>query len=521
MMTPLNVLTIEDSADDTLLIMNELQTAGFEPTWIRVENEPDYCTCLEAQPDIIFSDFTLPQFSTPRALELLQKSSLEIPFIIVSGTIGEERAVECLKTGATDYVLKDRLQRLGPVVRRAFREVRSREDHRRLEEQLRQMQKMESIGQLAGGVAHDFNNLLTIIRGSTELLLMDGERLNAEDREHLKQVISASERSADLVRQLLTFSRKQAMQLRRINLNEVANNLVKMLKRVIGEDVLLSVNLASNLSAIRADVGMMEQVLMNLAINARDAMPQGGELTITTANESIGPTYVQSHPQATIGEFICLTVTDTGCGIPREHLSRIFEPFFTTKDIGQGTGLGLATVYGIVQQHHGWITVYSELVKGTTFHIHLPALAHGSEESPPPGSDKSMWGGSETILLVEDETSIRGLAHNILLRLGYRVIEAESGVTALDIWRKRRNQIDLILTDIVMPGGVSGLDLAKALRAEHPSLRVIYTSGYSADIMGKNFELREGINFLQKPYPPHKLAQTVRAALNRSATPAG
>ena len=298
MTTPLNVLTVEDSADDSLLLINELKNADFDPTWIRVETEREYRTCMEAQPDIIFSDFTLPQFSTTRALELLQMSGLEIPFIIVSGTIGEERAVESLRNGATDYVLKDRLHRLGPVVRRAFREVQTRTERRLLEEQLRQVQKMESIGQLAGGVAHDFNNLLAVIRCSTELVLMDGAHLSEEDREHLKQVLFASERSADLVRQLLTFSRKQVMQPRRLDLNEVVRNLAKMLDRVLGDDVTLKVNPGANLSAIKADAGMMEQVLMNLAVNARDAMTQGGELTISTSNESIELDYVKMNPQA-------------------------------------------------------------------------------------------------------------------------------------------------------------------------------------------------------------------------------
>ncbi len=516
MKTPLNVLTIEDSADDALLLMNELKSAGFDPTAIRVETEPEYRTGLEAGPDIIFSDYTLPQFSTPRALELLQKSGQEIPFIIVSGTIGEERAVECLKAGATDYVLKDRLQRLGPVVRRAFREVEARKERLQLEEQLRQAQKMESIGQLAGGVAHDFNNLLAIIRGSAELVLMDGARFTEEDRENLKQILFASERSADLVRQLLTFSRKQAMQLRRLDLNVTVKNLAKMLERVLGQNILLRVDCGSDLSPVSADAGMMEQVLMNLAINARDAMTDGGELTISTANESIGPADVQSNSQALPGHYVCLTVADTGCGIPKGHLVRIFEPFFTTKEIGKGTGLGLATVYGIIQQHHGWITVHSEVVKGSTFRIHLPALSTDDQGSGiTPITENPMWGGTETVLLVEDEVAIRSLTHHVLKRLGYKVIEAESGVAALEIWHEHRDQIDLVLTDIVMPGGMSGLDLAKTLRVEIPSLRIIFTSGYSPEVMGKGFKLRDGLNFLQKPYASHQLAQTLRTALDK------
>ncbi len=515
MKTPLNVLTVEDSADDALLLVNELKSAGFDPTWIRVETESEYCTCLDAQPDIIFSDFTLPRFSTTRALELLLQRRLEIPFIIVSGTIGEERAVECLKAGATDYVLKDRLQRLGPVVQRAFREVRTRTERRDLEEKLRQAQKMESIGQLAGGVAHDFNNLLAVIRGGTELVLMDGKGLNEVEREHLKQVLFASERAGVLVRQLLTFSRKQALQLRRISLNEVVGNIAKMLQRVLGPTISLNVRVGPALAPVHADVGMMEQVLMNLAINARDAMPSGGELTLSTSNEFVSLEQAKLNPQVLAGHFVCLTVVDNGCGIPKEHLVRIFEPFFTTKEIGKGTGLGLATVYGIIQQHHGWMTVHSEIVKGTTFRIYLPALPTGTGEPITPVTEKAMWGGTETVLLVEDEAAIRSLTQLALNRLGYKVIEAESAAAALELWRQHRDEINLVLTDIVMPGGVSGLDLAKTLRSEISSLRVIFTSGYSPDVAGKDFKLREGLNFLQKPYAPHQLAQTLRTVLDQ------
>ena len=392
MSTPLNVLTVEDSADDALLLINELKAADFDPTWIRVETELEYCTCMEAQPDIIFSDFTLPQFSTTRALELLQNSGLEIPFIIVSGTIGEERAVECLKTGATDYVLKDRLQRLGPVVRRAFREVQARKERRQLEEQFRQAQKMESIGQLAGGVAHDFNNLLAIIRSSTELMLMSGEPFSEESREHLHHIITASQRSADLIRQLLVFSRKQVIQLRPLNLNEAINNPVKMLKRVLGENISVQVEHGPNLPVINADVGMLEQVLMNLAINARDAMPHGGKLTISTSLQTIDPDCSNTNPQARPGDCVCLTVADAGTGIAPEILSRIFEPFFTTKEVGRGTGLGLATVYGIVQQHQGWITVQSEIKKGTTFRVFLPAIPAGGQDPAGPTAEQPALG---------------------------------------------------------------------------------------------------------------------------------
>ena len=388
-------------------------------------------------------------------------------------------------------------------------------DRTNLEAQLRQAQKMESVGQLAGGVAHDFNNILTVIHGHASLLLAK-TGLKQEWLDSVEQISLASERAASLTRQLLTFSRKQVIQPRLLDLNEVIGNLIKMLKRILREDVLLRVNYASNLPSIFADTGMLEQVLMNLAVNSRDAMPDGGELIISTSDEKIDVDYIELNPQAQLGQYVCLAVGDTGSGIPAEIQPRIFEPFFTTKAVGKGTGLGLATVYGIVRQHGGWITVYSEPGKGTLFRIYLPAAKASEKRTSDSGKEKSVPGGAETILLVEDETPVRRLARSVLERLGYRVIEAESGVDAIILWPELRNSVDLVLTDMVMPGGMTGLDLARRLRADKPGVRIIYTSGYSVDIIGKDFELEDGMNFLQKPFGPRKLAQTVRDALDRN-----
>lgn len=508
----LNVLLIEDSFDDAILLVEELKSAGFNPKWKRVDNERDFRANLRSELDLIFSDFTLPQFSVNRALEILHENRLEVPFIIVSGTIGEERAVDSMKAGATDYVIKDRIERLGPVVERALHEARNRAERKNLEQQLLQAQKMESVGQLAGGVAHDFNNLLTVIQGHASLLLTHPTLDNA-GQESVEQIALAAERAATLTRQLLTFSRKQVMQSRCLDLNEVVGGVTKMLTRILGEDVHLQVHYGSRSPFIQGDAGMIEQVLMNLAVNARDAMPRGGHLTIRTEDEPVDAEYVALNPHAILGNYVCLSVNDTGCGIPPEILPRIFEPFFTTKGVGKGTGLGLATVYGIVHQHKGWVSVYSEVGQGTVFRIYLPASEAG-ETARPTHKEQDVRGGDETILLVEDEAPVRALVRNVLERYGYKVIEADSGRVALETWDRHR-EAALVLTDMVMPGGMTGRELGQQLHSYNPSLPVIYTSGYSADVVGKDFALVEGENFLQKPYAPRKLLLAIREALDQ------
>jgi signal transduction histidine kinase/CheY-like chemotaxis protein len=381
------------------------------------------------------------------------------------------------------------------------------------ENQLRQSQKMEAFGKLAGGVAHDFNNILTVIQGHASLLR--SKQLAPEIKGAVNQILLAAERATTLTRQLLTFSRKQATQLRALDLNDVVSNMTKMLKHILRADVSLRVDYGSKSFLVRADAGMMEQVLLNLAINARDAMPHGGNLIISTTDECIGLEYVQLNPQATVGDFVCLTVADSGDGIAAENLARIFEPFFTTKPAGQGTGLGLATVYGIIRQHDGWITVQSEVGKGTVFRIYLPAAKERQVQKVERLKRPRVRGGSETILLIEDEAQLRALDRSILDGYGYEVVEADCAGTAMDRWREFQNRISLVLTDIVIPGGATGPDLAKKFHAEKPTIRIIFSSGYSADVVEKDFELRDGVNFLQKPYSPHKLAWAVREVLEK------
>jgi PAS domain S-box-containing protein len=383
-----------------------------------------------------------------------------------------------------------------------------------LEAQLRHSQKLESIGQLAAGVAHDFNNILTIIQGHSDRLLAqcDGEESVTEP---LQQVSSAAKRASGLTRQLLMFSRKQIMQARVLDLNAVLKSMAQMLIPLLGEDIALELKCASGAVPIEADAGMIEQIIMNLAVNARDAMPRGGRLLITTKEVSADESFVQQHAEARAGQFVCLSVGDTGCGMDAQTQSRIFEPFFTTKEVGKGTGLGLATVYGIAKQHQGWIQLTSQPGVGTTFYVYLPISTKPLERAAetPSSAPAVLQGRKETILLVEDEPILRELARMILKDYDYQVLEAGTGHEALNVWDEHRGEVDLLLTDMVMPEGMSGRELAEKLKDRKPSLKIIYTSGYSAEVMGSDLDNR-CIRFLQKPYPPPQLAQMVRECLD-------
>jgi PAS domain S-box-containing protein len=393
-----------------------------------------------------------------------------------------------------------------------------------LEAQLRQSQKLEAIGRLAGGIAHDFNNLLTVIRGSASLVLLCNRTKSPEITDCAQQIVEAAERAANLTRQLLMFGRQQVIQPMPLDLNAVVAQMTKLLQRLLGEDISLTSRHAANLPAIRADTGMIEQVLLNLAVNSRDAMPQGGKLTIITGTAMIEREAMGKGADFAPGLYVRLTVTDTGTGIAPENLPHIFEPFFSTKEVGKGTGLGLATVHGIVLQHEGRITVASEVNQGTTFQIYFPALP-GKKASEPVAPvtpvTPELPAATETILVVEDEHIVRLTVCTILQRLGYTVLSATSGREAIRVWRKNQEQIQLLLTDIIMPDGMTGFELARQLQAERPALKVIYTSGYSGDLADKRMTLIEGANFLQKPYAPQRLAAALRANLDPVVTPGG
>lgn len=381
-----------------------------------------------------------------------------------------------------------------------------------VEQQLRQSQKMEAIGQLSGGVAHDFNNLLTVIIGHIELL----NRVDSapEGKDSLTEIRHAAERAANLTRQLLLFARKQAMQMQNLDLNTAVANTIKMLTRILGEDIQLEFKPVNLELPIRADAGMLDQILMNLAINARDAMPNGGRLCIETSSAEFDAETAADFPQVRAGKFASISVSDTGIGIPADVLPKIFEPFFTTKDVDKGTGLGLATVFGITQQHGGWINAYSEVNNGAVFRIYLPLvegeISAGTNAKPKPASN----GGTETILLVEDEPSIRALLAKYLAQLGYAVISAADGTEAVRIFAEKSQSIQLVITDLVMPGGMSGTQLAGILKKQKADLPIIFSSGYNSETILHDIKLTEGVNFLAKPYNLANMAKLIRDRLD-------
>jgi signal transduction histidine kinase/ActR/RegA family two-component response regulator len=383
-----------------------------------------------------------------------------------------------------------------------------------LQAQLMQSQKMQCVGQLAAGVAHDFNNMLTVIQGHTGMLLAD-EAIAEAYRESLQSISFAAERAGNLTRQLLLFSRKTVMQPRAADLRDLVNNLGKMLQRLLGENIRLTMEHPERLSLVRCDTGMVEQALMNLAVNARDAMPEGGALVIATEAVTIPEEYRKANPDSQTGDFVCLRVTDTGCGMDAATKARVFEPFFTTKEVGKGTGLGLATVYGIVKQHEGWIELESEPQKGTTFRLYLPSSSETASTELTDGQPEKVRGGNETILVVEDEPSLRNLANSILKDWGYQVLQAGSGPEALRIWERSHKAIDLLLTDMVMPDGMSGMDLTQRLHARKPSLKVVLTTGYSLHETDTVFFTRGASVFLPKPYTHLSLARAVRQCLDK------
>jgi two-component system, cell cycle sensor histidine kinase and response regulator CckA len=644
---PIRVLIVEDSEDDTLLVVGKLDRSGFQPVWKRVDTAESLRAALALEAwDIVISDHAMAGFGSLQALSVLQEAGVSVPFIIFSGVISEEEAVAAIRAGAADYISKDNLSRLIPVVERELRTARLRRGHeeiqkvqrenqarknailesaldciitvdhegrifewnraaenafgyrradvlgkqmieliippalraqcrrglsgylaagqsdllgkriemtalrsdgtefpveltvtrvpvegppiftgffrdmterRQLEEQLRQLQKMESIGQLAAGVAHDFNNILAVIQGHTYLLL-GGLVAGQDAEESLKQIGAAAKRAASMTRQLLTFSRKQELQPQNLNLNEIVNGMAGMVGRLLDASIALEFLPAANAPLIHGDLSMMEQILLNLAVNARDAMPRGGQLTIRTAIRIFDDTEAHRNPEARAGTFTCLSVSDTGCGIPLDILPRIFEPFFTTKEAGKGTGLGLATVYGIVKQHQGWIEVESEVGRGTTFHVFFPSSSVAVAPPKETPASATPRGRGETILVAEDEPALRQLAVRVLRSLGYEVLEASSGVEAIQVWDQHGRKVDLLLTDLVMPDGLTGRDVAKKMQTQASGLKVIYTSGYTPDSSGTTFVFQEGANFLQKPCPPARLAQTVRRCLDGKTT---
>ncbi|HEX9215644.1 MAG TPA: response regulator [Gemmatimonadales bacterium] len=633
-MPAMRVLLLEDDANDGQLIAHELGRLTPPPQIERVTGEASFLAALkDFAPDVILSDHNLPAFDGRRALAKTRAILPDIPFILVTGSLNEETAVSYLKAGATDYILKDRLVRLGPAILEALERARERQALRRherlvreiidanpslifvkdwegrfvlvnqataeiygttvdglvgktdadfnpnaeevahflrddrevmasgrpkfvpeepvtnphtkqtrwfqtiklplrlpgeeavtmlgvateiterklLEEQLLQSQKMEAVGQLAGGVAHDFNNILTAIVGYSDLLAAElGD--NAQQREDIEEIRKAARRAAALTRQLLSFSRKQVLEPRIVDVNGVVLNLDKMLRSLMSENIELETQLAEDLDAARVDPNQLEQVIMNLAINARDAMPDGGTVTIETANATLGEDYAAKHVSVIPGVYVMLAVTDTGCGMTEATKARIFEPFFTTKPAGRGTGLGLSTVYGIVKQSGGNIWLYSEPNKGTTFKIYLPAVDALPEDIGKAAPVEAERQGSGTVLVVEDDEQLRRLTHRALAAQGYEVLEADRGRSALDAARRHEGPIDLLVTDLVMPD-TNGPKLAETLRAARPGLRVLFMSGYPDGAIVHHGMLEAGVAYLAKPFTTEAITRKVREVL--------
>jgi len=387
-------------------------------------------------------------------------------------------------------------------------------ERKALENQLQQARRMEAVGRLAGGIAHDFNNLLTIIKGYVELATNRNVR-QPELRSDLQHIGDASERASTLVRQLLAFSRKQVLKPKVLDLNSIVLNLDKLLRRLLAEVIDMKTMVGKDVGAVRADPSQIEQVIMNLVVNARDAMPNGGRLLIETANVELDAAYAQDHATVRPGRYVMLAVTDTGIGMDADTVAHIFEPFYTTKGSGSGTGLGLSTVYGIVKQSGGYIWVYSEPGKGTTFKVYLPRVDDRLEiSSTIEAPSAAARNGKETILLVEDEPGVRELTNMVLSGRGYSVLEALNPQDAERLAENHGSEIHLLLTDVVMPG-ISGRELAKKLTARHPNLRVLYMSGYTYNVIAEDGTLEEGLSFLQKPFTPQILAQKVRETLDR------
>jgi PAS domain S-box-containing protein len=629
----LRLLHVEDNLRDAKLCRTHLEGAGFKVHSDVVASPEAFVNALRSSPyDIILADYRLPNWSGLDVIETLKHEGRSIPIILVTGTVGEEAAVESIKRGATDYILKDRLARLSLAVTKALDEVTSVQERKKAEqnrdllasivessddaiigtapdgtiltwncgasrifkydvEQIESKsladlfapesldrlqsaletvdrnesveryegrgrtsegrvidvqvtlspirnhagasaiirdtteqkrfqreffvaQKMEAIGRLAAGVAHDFNNLLTVVNGYCGMLLA---QLKEHDSmyEEVSEINRAGERAATLTRQLLAFSRKQILKPCVIDLNTTVADMDRMLQRLIGEDVDLVTVLDPNLGTVDADPGQIEQVIMNLAVNARDAMPKGGKLTVETANVDLQESIIHRHVKMSPGAYVTLSVTDTGTGMDTETQVRIFEPFFTTKHHGEGTGLGLSTVYGIVQQSGGTILLYSEPGHGSTFKVYLPRVRKVAAHVDTARA-VAQPRGSETILVVEDDDAVRNLICMILQKQGYAVLRGKNGGEGLLVCEQHAGKIDLMITDVIMPA-MSGSDLAGRLKAVRPEMKVLYMSGYTDSAIVHHGVLAAGTPFLEKPFPPETVARKVREVLDGRA----
>jgi two-component system, cell cycle sensor histidine kinase and response regulator CckA len=513
---PVRVLFLGESGAEA--VSAELTRGGYLPHLESIATRLDLEMALSASWDVVISDFTVGDFGALEALRVIHERGVDVPLIVVSGRIKDSDALSALKAGAADHLTRNNLMRLNAAVEREIHAARMRRDRVRLEEQFRQSQKMEAVGRLAGGVAHDFNNLLTVITGYSDLLLASRD-LKDSQRTALEEIRRSAERGGALTQQLLSFSRKQPLEARTLHINQLILTVEKMLRRLIGEDIELVTIPAAALDVVNADPGRLEQVIMNLVVNARDAMPDGGKLTIETSTVQLSESFSAQRLGVRVGRYVTVSVTDTGIGMDEATMTHLFEPFFTTKNPGRGTGLGLATAYGIIRQSGGAIGFFSELGKGTTARIYLPIV----EEKVPESADKAVSSapmtGAETILLVEDEARVRKLIVGVLTARGYRVVEATRGEEAIRLCKESKGAIDLAVIDVVMPE-MSGPDLARQLVPLCPGMRLLYISGYTDEAMVHHKIDGSGAAFLAKPFLPDALARKVREVLDSRSTSA-
>ena len=520
----LRLLLVEDNPADVDIVqeaLNEHEGAGFELT--AVSCVADALAALTGRRvDAVLLDLSLPDATGLEAFARLYAAAPGVPIIVLSGNADEVTALRAVREGAQDYLLKGQLYPtlLVRAIHYGIERKRSHDTVQALEEQVRQgmaaqlrQSQVESIGQLAGGIAHDFNNLLTAIRGHAEAALAELER-GKPVQEDLFAIVEASDRAARLTRQILAYGRKQVLHARTLNLNEVIESVSKLLRRVIGEDIQLVTRLDPHPDTVKADPSQLEQVIVNLAVNARDAMRGGGRLELETRNVSLEAALAPDFGEPVVpGRYVMLAVSDTGHGVPADIRDRIFEPYFSTKHPTQGTGLGLSTVYGIVKQSNGYIWVYSEPGEGATFKIYLPSVqAEPEEPAIPERSQPAERLGWQTVLLVEDEPFVRRLAARVLQWNGYRVLTAGNGPEAINIAAAEAGAIHLLLTDMVMPG-MGGRELAEELAAGRPEMRVLFTSGYTEDEIIRRGRASAGIQFLEKPFSPATLIRKVAEIL--------
>ena len=510
--TPLRVLHIEDSRDDSDLVQEILRSDGIRCELKRIESRQELCDSLQQEPfDLILADCRLPGFSGLHALELARTLKPEIPFVFVSGTIGEETAVESLRNGATDYILKDRLNRLAPAVRRALEDAKEKAASRDLQLRLREAGRLEALSTLSNGIAHDFNNVLTIILGHVSLLTLDYDK--PERVLELTETIgNAARRAADVVQQLAAFARKTDAARAPLDLNTCVRDSLRQLRGNIPSSIKLVFNATEPLALVPADSSQIERILMNLISNAIESMPGGGPIQLSTEVVPAGALHhLTLDPESE--NFVLLKVTDAGIGIDPAIREHIFEPFYTTKERGRGTGLGLPVVYGLVQAHDGWIDIDSRPGRGTTISLYFPALPETSP--PPPSLLDSQPSGSEMLLVIEDEEDVSYFLETILASHGYQVLVAHEHDEAVRLFAEHRGDIRLVLSDIGLPK-VDGISVCTELKRMKPELKIVLCSGYASKDFKARMEELGVASFIAKPYRTAEILGTVRRVLDES-----